>query len=33
LGVGVAFIFVGVAGRIEVAMMRPMANVLKRNKR
>ncbi|HEX6560766.1 MAG TPA: phosphatase PAP2 family protein [Nitrososphaera sp.] len=33
LGVGVAFIFVGVAGRIEVAMMRPVANVLKRNKR
>ena len=32
LGVGVAFIFVGVAGRIEVAM-RPVANVLKRNKR
>ncbi|AIF84466.1 membrane-associated phospholipid phosphatase [Candidatus Nitrososphaera evergladensis SR1] len=32
LGVGVAFIFVGIAGRIEVAM-RPVANVLRRNKR
>lgn len=32
LGAGVAFIFVGIAGRIEVAM-RPVANVLKRSKR
>ncbi|HVX01675.1 MAG TPA: phosphatase PAP2 family protein [Nitrososphaera sp.] len=32
LGAGVAFIFVGIAGRIEVAM-RPMAKVLKRSKR
>lgn len=32
LGAGVAFIFVGIAGKIEVAM-RPVANVLKRSKR